>query len=163
YAPEGWHTLEKALQARVALADLMAAGLVGRSETRGEPFERFRHRLMFPIHGPAGRLVGFGGRTLGEDVAKYVNTSETEQFHKGNLLHGLPPAKREIRDSGRALLVEGYFDVIGSVACGIEGTVAGMGTALTPEQARLLSRYAEEVVVGYDGDSAGEGAYRRAL
>lgn len=163
YAPDSWHALEKALPPRVPLADLEAAGLIGRSSARGEPFDRFRHRLMFPIHGPSGRLVGFGGRTLGDDPAKYVNTNETEQFHKGNLLYGLHLAKRAIRDGGRALLVEGYFDVIGSVASGVEGTVAGMGTALTPEQARLLARFAEEVVVGYDGDAAGEGAYRRAL
>src|SRR4029077_5868490 len=145
------------------LSDLEAAGLVGRSEKSGEPYDRFRNRLMFPIYTPAGRLVGFGGRTLGDDVAKYVNTSETEQFHKGNLLYGLHLAKREVRESGRAVLVEGYFDVIGAVACGLEGAIAGMGTALTPEQAKLLSRYAEEVVVAYDGDNAGENAFRRAL
>jgi DNA primase len=162
YAPEGWHNLASALHPRVPLADLEAAGLVGRSE-RGDSYDRFRHRLMFPIHNPAGRLVGFGGRTLGDDPAKYVNTAETDRFHKGHLLYGLHQAKREIRESGRALLVEGYFDVIGTVAAGLEGAVAGMGTALTPEQAKLLSRYAEEVVVGYDGDAAGENAFRRAL
>jgi len=116
---------------------------------------------MFPIHNPSGRLVGFGGRTLGDDKAKYINTSETDRFHKGLLLYGLHLAKREIRETNRAVLVEGYFDVIGTVACGLEGAVAGMGTALTPEQAKLLSRYAEEVVVAYDGDSAGENAFRR--
>jgi DNA primase len=163
YAPDSWDALRNALADRVPLADLMASGLVGRAESTGKPYDRFRHRLMFPIHNQAGRLVGFGGRTLGDDVAKYVNTAETEQFHKGTLLYGLHLAKREIRESGRALLVEGYFDVIGAVAAGIEGTVASMGTALTPEQARLLSRYAEEAVVGYDGDSAGETAFRRVL
>lgn len=163
YAPDGWRNLTQALHPRVPLADLEAAGLVGRSEKSGEPYDRFRNRLMFPIYTPAGRLVGFGGRTLGDDVAKYVNTSETEQFHKGNLLYGLHLAKREVRESGRAVLVEGYFDVIGAVACGLEGAIAGMGTALTPEQAKLLSRYAEDVVVAYDGDSAGENAFRRAL
>jgi DNA primase len=92
-----------------------------------------------------------------------VNTNETDRFHKGLLLYGLHHAKKEIRESGRAVLCEGYFDVIGSVACGLEGSIAGMGTALTPEQARQLSRYAEEVVVAYDGDNAGENAFRRAL
>jgi DNA primase len=163
YAPDSWDGLRKALTGQVPLADLEAAGLTGRAERTGDPFDRFRHRLMFPIHNPAGRLVGFGGRTLGDDRAKYVNTAETDQFHKGTLLYGLHLGKREIRESGRAVLVEGYFDVIGTVACGVEGAVAGMGTALTPEQARLLSRYAEAVVVGYDGDAAGEGAFRRAL
>ncbi|HEX9940384.1 MAG TPA: DNA primase [Thermoanaerobaculia bacterium] len=162
YAPEGYKNLLQALHPRVPQADLEAAGLVGRSE-RGDLYDRFRHRLIFPIHNPSGRLVGFGGRTLGDDKAKYVNTSETDRFHKGFLLYGLHLAKREIRETGRAVLCEGYFDVIGSVACGLEGAVAGMGTALTPEQAKLLSRYAEEVVVAYDGDSAGENAFRRAL
>ncbi|HSN86476.1 MAG TPA: DNA primase [Thermoanaerobaculia bacterium] len=164
YAPDGWKNLVQALHRRVPLADLEAAGLVGRSEKReGEPYDRFRHRLMFPIHNQSGRLVGFGGRTLGDDQAKYVNTAETDRFHKGFLLYGLHQAKKEIRETGRAILCEGYFDVIGTVACGLEGAVAGMGTALTPEQAKLLSRFAEEVVVAYDGDNAGENAFRRAL
>ncbi|HEX4964910.1 MAG TPA: toprim domain-containing protein, partial [Thermoanaerobaculia bacterium] len=163
YAPEGYQNLTRALRTRIPQADLEAAGLIAKSEQRGDFYDRFRHRLMFPIHNPAGRLVGFGGRTLGDDKAKYLNTNETDRFHKGELLYGLHLAKREIRESGRAVLVEGYFDVIGSVACGLEGAVAGMGTALTPEQARLLSRYAEEVVVAYDGDNAGENAFRRAL
>lgn len=164
FAPDGWRNLIPALQARVPMADLEAAGLAARSEKGGEPYDRFRNRLMFPIHNASGRLVGFGGRTLSPDEkAKYVNTNETDRFHKGLLLYGLHLAKKEIRESGRAVLCEGYFDVIGSVACGLEGSVAGMGTALTPEQAKQLSRYAEEVVVAYDGDSAGENAYRRAL
>jgi DNA primase len=163
YAPEGYKNLLQALHPRIPQADLEAAGLVARSEQRGDLYDRFRNRLMFPIHNASGRLVGFGGRTLGDDKAKYINTNETDRFHKGLLLYGLHLAKREIRDSGRAILCEGYFDVIGTVACGLEGAVAGMGTALTPEQAKLLSRYCEEVVVAYDGDSAGENAFRRAL
>ncbi|HEV7518269.1 MAG TPA: DNA primase, partial [Thermoanaerobaculia bacterium] len=163
YAPDGWRNLVAALHPRLPMADLVAAGLAGVPERGGEPYDRFRNRLMFPIHSPSGRLVGFGGRTLGDDPAKYVNTAETEQFHKGTLLYGLHLGKREIREAGRAVLVEGYFDVVGTVAAGVEGAVAGMGTALTPEQARLLARYASEVVVAYDGDSAGENAYRRAL
>lgn len=162
YAPEGWRNLLQALERRVPVADLEAAGLVARND-RGETYDRFRNRLMFPIHTASGRLVGFGGRTLGDDKAKYMNTAETESFHKGLLLYGLHQAKRAIREAGQACLVEGYFDVLGCVASGLEGTVANMGTALTPEQARLLSRYAEEVVVGYDGDPAGEAAHLRAL
>jgi len=162
YAPDGFRNLLPALHPRVPQDDLEAAGLVARSE-RGDLYDRFRHRLMFPIHNQSGRLVGFGGRTLGDDRAKYVNTNETDRFHKGFLLYGLHLAKREIRETGRAVLCEGYFDVIGAVACGLEGAVAGMGTALTPEQAKLLARYAEEVVVAYDGDEAGENASRRAL
>jgi DNA primase len=164
YAPDSWQALTDALKTRVALADLEAAGLVGRSERdRDKLYDRFRHRLMFPIHNPSGRLVGFGGRTLGDDKAKYVNTVETERFHKGHLLYGLYQARQEIREDRRAVLVEGYFDVISTVASGRPGAVAGMGTALTQEQAKLLARYADEVVVAYDGDRAGETAFERAL
>jgi DNA primase len=164
YAPEGWRNLLEALKGRFSLDDLEAAGLVARSDRgSGKPYDRFRHRLMFPIRSAAGRLVGFGGRTLGDDKAKYVNTSETEQFQKGYLLYGLDAAKREVRESGTVLLVEGYFDVLGAVEAGVDTAVASMGTALTRDQARLLARYADEVVVGYDGDTAGEQAFRRAL
>jgi DNA primase len=162
YAPDSFRALTDALGPRVSLADLEAAGLVGRSD-RGQPYDRFRHRLMFPIHNASGRLVGFGGRTLGDDKAKYINTAETDRFHKGRLLYGLFQARQEIREARRAVLVEGYFDVIGTVASGRAGTVAGMGTALTQEQAKLLARYADEVVVAYDGDRAGETAFERAL
>jgi DNA primase len=163
YAPDDWHALGEALAPRVPLADLEAAGLVGRAERSERPFDRFRHRLMFPIHNPSGRLVGFGGRALGDDPAKYLNTAETDRFHKGHLLYGLYQARQEIRENRRAVLVEGYFDVLATVASGRPGTVAGMGTALTQEQARLLARYADEVVVAYDGDRAGETAFERAL
>ncbi len=163
YAPDGWDNLLRALSGHVPLDDLIAAGLVGRSERTGNPYDRFRQRLMFPIHTPSGRLVGFGGRALGDDKAKYVNTNETEHFHKGNLLYGFHRAKRTLREGGKALLVEGYFDVLGAVASGVSWAVAGMGTALTQEQARLLARYSDEVTLGYDGDAAGEKAARRAL
>jgi DNA primase len=163
YAPDGWQGLTDALAPRIPLADLEAAGLVGRSESSGRAYDRFRHRLMFPIHNQSGRLVGFGGRTLGDDKAKYINTAETDRFHKGHLLYGLYQARQEIRESRTAVLVEGYFDVVATVASGRAGAVAGMGTALTQEQARLLARYADEVVVAYDGDSAGETAFERAL
>ena len=163
YAPEGWQNLIDALSAETALDDLISAGLVGRSEKSGKPYDRFRHRLLFPIRNGAGRLVGFGGRALGDDKAKYLNTAETDHFHKGRLLYGLNLSKRALRDRGRVLLVEGYFDVIGAAAAGVDWSVASMGTALTPEQAGLIARYTDEVVVGYDGDAAGERAFRRCL
>src|SRR5579863_6352374 len=162
YAPDSFQALIDALTPRVSLADLEAAGLVGRSDSQRH-YDRFRHRLMFPIHNQSGRLVGFGGRTLGDDKAKYINTAETERFHKGHLLYGLSQARQEIREERRAVLVEGYFDVIATVASGRTGTVAGMGTALTQEQARLLARYADEVVVAYDGDRGGEAAVAAAI
>ncbi len=163
YAPPGWDNLLETLGGKVALRDLEAAGLVGRSQKSGKLYDRFRERLMFPIKSPSGRILGFGGRTLADDRAKYINTAETDRFHKGTLLYGMDQSKRALRDGGRALLVEGYFDLLGAVAAGIDWVVASMGTALTPQQARLLSRYADEVYVGYDGDEAGEQAARRAL
>jgi len=163
YAPEGWRNLLGAMNARFSAGDLIEVGLAARPDGGGEPYDRFRHRLIFPIRNAAGRLVGFGGRTLGDDAAKYVNTAETERFRKGELLYGLELAKRPLRETRRALLVEGYLDVLAAVAAGLDTAVASMGTALTPEQARLLARFADEVVVGYDGDEAGETAARRAL
>lgn len=163
YAPESWHDLLEALRPHIEMKLLVAAGLVGISERTDRPYDRFRHRLMFPIHSTSGRLVGFGGRTLGDDRAKYVNTAETEAFKKGYLLYGLHQAKRAIRDSGRAILVEGYFDVLAMAASGLPEAVAGMGTSLTAEQAKLLSRFADRVVLAYDGDEAGNKAAAKAL
>lgn len=164
YAPPGWENLLTALEGKVKRRDLEAAGLVAPSQKQpGRFYDRFRERLMFPIRSVSGRLLGFGGRTLANDQAKYINTAETRQFHKGSLLYGMDQSKRAIREAGRVLLVEGYFDLLGAVASGIDWVVASMGTALTTEQARLLARYTEEVYVGYDGDEAGESAARRAL
>lgn len=163
YAPDGWRHLIQALSPRIPLADLVAAGLTATSDQgSGEPYDRFRNRLIFPIRTPSGRLVGFGGRTLGDDKAKYINTSETEQFRKGQLLYGLYEARRSVRENRRVALVEGYFDVIGCAVAEVDA-VASMGTSLTPEQARLLTRYVDEVIIGYDGDNAGQAAFRRAL
>ncbi|MFQ5525063.1 MAG: DNA primase [Thermoanaerobaculia bacterium] len=164
YAPAGWRNLLNALKGEFSERLLERAGLIAESRKRpGERYDRFRERLIFPIRNTAGRLVGFGGRALGDDKVKYINTSETPSFRKGRLLYGLDLAKRSIRESRRALMVEGYFDVIGSAAAGIDTAVATMGTALTIEQARLFARFADEVVVGYDGDSAGVQAYRRSI
>ena len=163
YAPDGWTNLLEALHPRIPLADLKAAGLVGISQKSGKYSDRFRQRLMFPIRAASGRLLGFGGRTLADDPAKYINSHETAAFRKGYVLYGLDHSKRAIRESSTALVVEGYFDVLGAVASGVDATVATMGTALTEDQARLLSRFASDVVVGYDGDEAGEQAFRRVL
>lgn len=164
FAPDGWENLLRALSGSIPLADLEAAGLIGQSDRQGgKHYDRFRNRLIFPIRSPVGRLLGFGGRTLGDHKAKYINTSETEQFHKGRLLYGLHDAKKALRESGVAILTEGYFDVLAVEACGFPGAVASMGTSLTPQQAKLLGRHCEEVVVAYDGDKAGEAAFQRAL
>jgi len=163
YAPDDWRTMIEDLGRRIPVPDLEAAGLIARSpKAPDRPYDRFRNRLMFPIRSPSGRLLAFGGRTLGDDQAKYVNTNETDHFRKGALLYGLDAARRGIREQGRALLVEGYFDVLGAVASGIDWAVASMGTALTGQQVKLLARYTDEVVLGYDGDRAGIEAARKA-
>jgi len=125
YAADSWTGLVDALGSRVKERDLVAAGLVFRSKEKNNLLDKFRDRLMFPIHNPSGRLVGFGGRTLGDDKAKYMNSAETAAFHKSELLYGLFQGRREIRDLGRAVLVEGYFDVLGAVAAGVEMCVVG--------------------------------------
>ena len=165
YAPERFDFLIGGLRSRFRAQDLEAAGLVVSKEDRSHSWDRFRDRLMFPIFGASGRIVGFGGRTLGADpkAAKYLNTPETERFQKRNLLYGLNVARASVRDRGSLLLVEGYFDLLAAVVAGIDWVAASMGTALTADQARLAARYAEEVIVAYDGDDAGEEASRRAL
>lgn len=163
YAPDRYDFAIDGLRSRFRVEDLAAVGLVATKDDKSHSWDRFRDRLMFPISGPSGRIVGFGGRTLGDDRAKYLNTPETERFQKRGLLYGLHHARTAARERGALLLVEGYFDLLAAVASGIEWVAASMGTALTVDQARLAARYAEEVVIGYDGDPAGEEAGRRAL
>jgi DNA primase len=142
---------------------LKRAGLVGeRREGRGV-YDRFRDRLMFPIAGMDGQVIGFGGRALGDDPAKYINTPETPLYKKSRVLYGLDLARETIRKTRRAVLVEGYFDVIGLHQVGISSAVAVCGTALTPEHVELLSRCdCREVVILFDGDAAGQAAPGKA-
>ncbi len=164
FAPDSWTALVDHLAKDVPEKDLMEAGLIARSNNSQRLYDRFRNRIIFPIHNAAGRLVGFGGRTLDpEEKAKYVNSSETASFRKRHLLYGLHLAKRAIREREAVVLVEGYFDVVGSVAAGVENVVAGMGTSLTPEQVKLIRRHSEEVILAYDGDEAGIQAGHKAL
>lgn len=134
---------------------LVRAGLSLRSEVDGGFFDRFRGRVMFPIRDASGRLVGFGGRALGEAEPKYLNSPETVVFSKGGLLYGLHLAKGEMSRSGKAILVEGYTDVIACFQAGIENVVATLGTALGERHVALLRRYVGTVVVAYDSDSSG--------
>jgi DNA primase len=140
---------------------LLEAGLLRRRDD-GVVVPRFRGRLLFPIHDLRGRVVAFGGRILGEGEPKYLNSPETQIFHKGKLLYHLHAARHAMRKAERALLVEGYFDVIRPALAGIEEVVAPMGTGLTPDQAELLRRYAPQVVLCYDSDDAGLRATFRA-
>ena len=133
YAPDSWQGLIDAVGREVPRRDLLRAGLVARPKNGSERlYDRFRHRLMFPIRGGTGQLLGFGGRTLGDDRAKYINTAETERFQKSSVLYGLHRARRHIRERGQVVLVEGYFDAIAVSLCGYPNVVASMGTVSDP-------------------------------
>ncbi|MCX7751353.1 MAG: DNA primase [Blastocatellia bacterium] len=164
YAPESWTTLSEYLLARqVTREELERSGLVTLREDRRGFYDRFRHRLIFPIRDVHGRIVGFGGRALGTEEPKYVNSPETALYAKGRHLFGLFEARDAIRHVGQAILVEGYFDWLALFEHGIENVVATLGTALTDEQVRLLRRYAERVVLNFDADTAGRQAMSRNL
>lgn len=132
-------------------------------EGRGGHRDMFRDRLIFPIQNVSGRVVGFGGRSLDGTEPKYLNSRESVIFKKGSLLYGLPQAKRAFRDAGCAILVEGYMDVLALHQAGFKNAVASAGTALTPAQAAVLKRFADSVVIAFDGDEAGRRASQRSL
>jgi DNA primase len=140
---------------------LLESGLLRRRED-DTVVPRFRGRVLFPIHDLRGRVVGFGGRILGEGEPKYLNSPETPVFHKGKLLYHLHAARHAMRKAERAILVEGYFDVIRPALAGIEEVVAPLGTGLTADQAELLKRYAPQVILCYDSDDPGLRATFRA-
>ena len=140
---------------------LLEAGLLVKRDD-GTLVPRFRGRLLFPIHDLRARVVGFGGRILGAGEPKYLNSPDTPVFHKGKLLYNLHIAKQAIRKAERAILVEGYFDVLRLALAGVEEVVAPLGTGLTSEQAELVARYTSQVVLLYDSDDAGLRATFRA-
>jgi len=143
-------------------ARLLSAGLLVQREEAEEPRPRFRGRLMFPIYDASGRLSGFGGRLIGPGEPKYLNSADSVTFTKGRLLYGLNWARHAIRRDERLLLVEGYFDVVRLVLAGIESVVAPLGTALTEDQASMISRQTKNVFLLYDSDTAGQKATFRA-
>jgi DNA primase len=158
FAPDEWRALRDAAHRHgIDDAILVAAGLIKESENADEPYDRFRNRIIFPIADVSGRLVAFGGRALrpGENVVKYLNSPETPIYHKGEMLYGLNWSRPAIRREGAVLVVEGYMDYVSLAARGIENVVAGMGTALTAEQANLIARYTAKANLLYDSDRAG--------
>jgi DNA primase len=163
YAPSAWDKiLVRGQQAGFSVAELHGVGLVQRGR-EGKEYDRFRSRIMFPIRDRRGRALGFGGRAMRSDQgAKYVNTAETDFFHKSQLLYGVDKAKAAIAKANRAVVVEGYTDVLALHQAGVEETVAVMGTAITGEQVATLSGMVEEVVLALDADSAGQEAMLRA-
>jgi DNA primase len=142
---------------------LLAADLIRQDEDSGRVYETFRNRLMFPIRDAGGRVVGFGGRTLGDDRAKYLNTRQNALFDKGAGLYGIYSARDTISERKRAVVVEGYTDCIAAHQAGFQETVATLGTALTDAQIELLRRYSDEVIFLFDSDKAGEAAADRAI
>jgi len=163
FAPSAWDKiLVRGQQAGFGVEELRGVGLVQKGRGGGE-YDRFRARIMFPIRDRRGRTLGFGGRAMRSDQgAKYVNTAETDFFHKSQLLYGVDRAKAAIAKAARAVVVEGYTDVLALHQAGVEEAVGVMGTAITGEQVAALSGMVEEVVLALDADSAGQEAMLRA-
>jgi DNA primase len=164
YAPDSWDALSGYLKRKGASQlQIDCSGLVVKKEEGGS-YDRFRGRLIFPVFDIQGRPIAFGGRTLKSDEdAKYINSPETAAYTKGRNLFGLNLTRDEIRRLGYAVLVEGFLDLIIPYQFGIRNAVASLGTALTPEQVKLLARFARKVVVNYDGDRPGVQAAKRAI
>ena len=160
YAPDDWQGLKPVFSAYEDKS-LVEAGLV--IENEGKRYDRFRDRVMFPIFSARGAVIGFGGRVLGQGEPKYLNSPETPLFEKGRELYGLVQARDAIRAEGRAIVVEGYMDVVALAQYGVGNAVATLGTATTPVHVAKLLRLAEELVFCFDGDAAGRKAAWRAL
>lgn len=167
YAPVGWETLYRYLveHKRYPVQLLEQAGLIRQRQSGESYYDYFRDRLMIPIYDTQGRVIAFGGRTLGDDQPKYLNSPETDIFSKGKTLFALDQAKKAISQQNQAVVVEGYFDAIALHAAGITHVVASLGTALSLEQVRACLRYSEskELVLNFDADAAGTGASMRAI
>ncbi len=165
YAPQGWRNLASVF----ATYDdplLVESGLVILSEEEGaeaKRYDRFRDRVMFPIRNIKGECIGFGGRVLGDDKPKYLNSPETPVFSKGRELYGLFEARNALREHGYALVTEGYMDVVALAQLGFPNAVATLGTACTADHVHKLFRFTDVVVFSFDGDSAGRRAARKAL
>ncbi|HEX9544723.1 MAG TPA: DNA primase [Pyrinomonadaceae bacterium] len=163
YAPDSWDALSIYLRQKGATQEQIdKSGLVVKKEDGGS-YDRFRGRLIFPVMDVQGRPIAFGGRTLKDEDAKYINSPETAAYVKGRNLFGLNLTRDEIRRQGFAILVEGFLDLVVPYQFGIKNVVASLGTALTSEQVKLLARFARKVVVNYDGDPAGVQAAKKAI
>ncbi len=162
-APDAWDGLLRALSGAFTEEVLLESGLLQKNADSGRVYDRFRNRLTLEIRDPRGEVLAFGGRALGDDPAKYINSPETSRFTKGRVLYGLERAREGARKSEKLVLCEGYFDRIAFERAGVPWAVASMGTALTTTQADLLARHVPSVVVAYDGDAAGLAAAWKAF
>ena len=163
FAPDGWDGLLGKYRQNIDAQEKLLTGGMIIANDNGKRYDRFRDRLMFPIRDRRGRVIGFGGRVLGDGTPKYLNSPETPIFHKGNELYGLYELKQRHRDPSQVLIVEGYMDVVALAQFGVDYAVASLGTSTTAEQFQLLLRSAKEVICCYDGDRAGKEAAWRAL
>ena len=164
YAPDAWDGLIKQLGHNdAALRDLVQVGLLIERDSKNGFYDRFRQRVMFPIRDSRGRTIGFGGRIIDQGEPKYLNSPETELFHKGRELYGLYEARQSTRQLRQLLVVEGYMDVVSLHQAGITYAVATLGTATTPEHLKRLFRVCNTVVFCFDGDRAGRAAAWKAL
>ncbi len=163
YAPEGWRNLSSRLvEEGISESVAVSAGLLVKGDSSKDPYDRFRGRVIFPIRDLSGRVLGFGGRVMGDDLPKYINTPETPVYRKGDSLFGLDVASPFVREAGEVLLVEGYLDVISLHQEGVRNVVGVLGTALTEDQARKLRRLTEHCVLLFDSDEAGRRAALRS-
>ncbi|MDE5770277.1 MAG: DNA primase [Ruminococcus sp.] len=162
YASDSWDTLVNLLRSKgYSDEEIADAWLGGRSQKNGNIYDMFRKRVMFPISDLKGNIIGFGGRVLDDSVPKYLNTAKTPVFDKGSNLFSMNFARNS--DTKSIILCEGYMDVIALNQAGFENAVATLGTAITPEQARLISHYADHVIIAYDSDNAGQNAAQKAI
>lgn len=160
YAPDGWQPLTQVFQPYPNTA-LVDTGMV--IDNEGRHYDRFRHRIMFPIRNPRGQVIGFGGRVLDDSKPKYLNSPDTPLFDKGKNLYGLYEGRAAVKEVGRILVVEGYMDVVALAQFGVGYGVAALGTATTAEHVKILMRQADSIYFCFDGDSAGRKAAWRAL
>jgi DNA primase len=162
YAPSAGDALLRHLKTKYPEKLLEVSGLFSRHEG-GRPYDRFRRRIMFPIPNESGKIIAFGGRAMGDDMPKYMNSPETPIYSKSNVLYHLDRAKETLRQKDFAVLVEGYMDAIAVARAGIANVVASCGTSLAEPQIRLLGRFTRRVIVNYDPDTAGQAATERSL
>ncbi len=163
YAPSDGDALLRLLKQKYPEKLLVESGLISKGEQGGRLFDRFRRRIMFPISNDSGKIVAFGGRALGDEIPKYMNSPETPIYSKSNVLYHMDRAKEALRRSDYAVLVEGYMDAIAVARAGISNVVASCGTSLAEPQIKLLSRFTKRVIVNYDPDNAGQAATERSV
>lgn len=163
FASDAWSDLLKAMANKYSKSDLEKVGLIIENKDKTNHYDRFRNRIMFPIINPKGKVIGFGGRVMDDALPKYLNSPETEVFNKSQTLYGLNLAKNHLQDKRQLIIAEGYMDVIALHTHGFTNAVATLGTALTTDHGRLMRRYADEIILCYDSDFAGQKATLRSL